>query len=164
MHMRWPSAASFLLAAACGQGAVTDPLDEGFDADPRPVLGAWAAELPTPPGEFDALVERGVGSLAGYFEFELWNRWWVVRFDDATWDGEIMRFVEPTDFGQREADSLVYWEARYVPPSLEPDVQPARIQLIASFGPGRNCCIVMMTYQRPAASTASSVAGGFDSR
>ena len=137
------------LAAACGHGAVTDPLDEGFDADPRAVLGAWAADLPTPPGTFDALVERGFGTLSGYFEFELWGRWWVVHFDDATWDGEAVRFVEPTDFGQREADSLVYWEARFIPARPAPNATDAQIQLSASFGPGRTCCIVMMSYQRP---------------
>lgn len=142
---------------------MTDPLDEGFEADPRPVLGAWAADLPTPPGTFDALVERDAGTLSGYFEFELWNRWWVVRFDDATWDGETVRFVEPTDFGQREEDSLVWWEARYIPPRSGPGASPAQIQLTASFGPGRNCCIVTMTYQRPA-SPASSLAVGSDSR
>jgi hypothetical protein len=144
------------VAAGCGRDAVTDPLDEGFDADPRPVLGSWAVDLPTPPGTFDALLERGVGTLSGYFEFELWGRWWVVRFRDATWDGETVRFVVPTDFGQREEDSLVYWEARYIAPRTAPNPSPPMIQLTASFGPGRNCCIVMMTYQRPGA-IASSV-------
>jgi hypothetical protein len=137
------------LAGACGQGAVTDPLREGFDVDPRPVLGAWAVNLPTPPGTFDALVERDAGTLSGFFEFELWGRWWVVHFSDATWDGQTVRFVERTDFGQREADSLVYWEALYVPRRSEPGAWPSRIALTASFGPGRNCCIVAMTYFRP---------------
>jgi hypothetical protein len=136
------------VALACGQGAVTDPLAAGFRADPRPVLGAWQVSLPTPPGRFDALVERGDGRLSGYFEFELWGRWWVVRFDDAIWDGAVIRFVEPSDFGQREADSLVYWEARYVPAGAG---LAARMSLSASFGPDRSCCIVQMTYFRPAA-------------
>lgn len=140
-------------ALACGQDAVTDPLGEGFEADPRPVLGAWEASVPTPPGRFDAHVERASGTLSGYFEFELWGRWWVVRFTDATWDGEVVRFVEPYDFGQREADSLVYWEARYVPAGAAPLSTP-RIELTASFGPGRSCCIVTMTYSRPATPAA----------
>ena len=152
-----------IFAAGCGQGAVTDPLDEGFEADPRPVLGAWAVDLPTPPGTFDALVERGVGTLSGYFEFELWGRWWIVRFRDAAWDGETLRFIVPTDFGQREEDSLVYWEARYIPPRSGPNSTPAMIQLTASFGPGRNCCIVTMTYQRSGATTFS-VSEGLHSR
>jgi hypothetical protein len=135
---------------ACGQGAVTDPLGDEFGADPRPVLGEWQVSLPTPPGRFDALVERDAGTLSGYFEFELWGRWWVVRFADATWDGEFLRFVEPTDFGQREADSLVYWEARYLPARSGMTPQPARVTLSASFGPDRSCCIVTMTYFRPA--------------
>ena len=134
---------------ACGQDAGTDPLRDGFDADPRPVLGAWEASVPTPPRRFDALVERASGTLSGYFEFQLWGRWWVVRFADATWDGEVVRFVEPYDFGQREADSLVYWEARYVPAGPASLLTP-RIELTASFGPGRSCCIVTMTYSRPA--------------
>ena len=90
----------------------------------RPVLGAWGVTLPTPPGRFDALVQREVSTLSGFFEFELWGRWWVVRFDEATWDGEVVRFVEPTDFGQREADSLVYWEARYLPARSQPPATP----------------------------------------
>lgn len=137
------------LVTACGQGAITDPLRESFEVDPRPVLGAWAVDLPTTPGTFDALVERDAGTLSGFFEFELWGRWWVVHFSDASWDGQTVRFVERTDFGQREADSLVYWEARYIPRRPEPGALPARIALSASFGPGRNCCIVTMTYYRP---------------
>lgn len=137
------------LFSACGQSAVTDPLLEGFDDDPRPVLGAWAATSSTPPGRFDALVERDPGRLAGFFEFELWGRWWVVHFRDATWDGEAIRFVEPTDFGQREEDSLVYWEARFVGARTGPNPAPARIDLSASFGPDRTCCILTMEYQRP---------------
>jgi hypothetical protein len=105
--------------------------------------------LPTPPGTFDALVERDAGTLSGFFEFELWGQWWVVHFSDATWDGQTVRFVERTDFGQREADSLVYWEARYIPRRSEPGAWPAQIALTASFGPDRNCCIVAMTYYRP---------------
>jgi hypothetical protein len=136
---------------ACGQGAVTDPFGDGFGADPRRVLGEWQVSLPTPPGRFDALVERDAGTLSGYFEFELWGRWWVVRFADGTWDGEFLRFVTPTDFGQREADSLVYWEARYLPGRSEPPAIPPRVALTASFGPGRLCCIVTMIYSRPAA-------------
>lgn len=137
------------LLSACGQGAVTDPLLEGFDDDPRPVLGGWAALLQTPPGRFDALVERDPGRLSGFFEFELWGRWWIVHFRDATWDGETIRFVEPVDFGQQEADSLVFWEARFVPARTGPDATRAQIVLSASFGPGRNCCILTMAYQRP---------------
>ena len=140
------------LALACGNGAVTDPLRAGFDADPRPVLGEWQTSAPPPPGRFDALLQRGAGTLSGYFEFALWGRWWVVRFADATWDGEVVRFVEPYDFDQQEADSLVYWEARYLPALTTQSPQP-RIQLTASFGPGRKCCIVMMTYTRPTATT-----------
>lgn len=143
-------------AFACGQDAVTGALGDGVEADPRPVLGSWEASLPTPPGEFDALVERTSGTLSGYFEFELWGRWWVVRFADATWDGAVVRFVEPYDFGQREADSLVYWEARYVPAGPAP-LSTARIQLTASFGPGRSCCIVTMTYSRPATPAARGI-------
>ena len=143
-------------ALACGQGAVTDPLRENFDADPRPVLGDWEVSLPTPPGKFDALVQREVSTLSGFFEFELWGRWWVVRFDEATWDGEVVRFVEPTDFGQREADSLVYWEARYLPARSQPPATPARIMLTASFGPGRSCCIVTMIYFRPEPAAAAA--------
>ncbi|HET6361815.1 MAG TPA: hypothetical protein VFH11_07130 [Gemmatimonadota bacterium] len=141
-------AASFALGA-CGQGAVTNPLLEGFDDDPRPVLGAWVAHAQTPPGRFDALVEREPGLLSGFFEFELWGRWWIVHFREATWNGEAIRFVEPTDFGQREADSLVYWEARFVPARPAPNPTDAQILLSASFGPGRSCCIVTMSYQRP---------------
>ena len=149
---------TLLLAAAlaCGQGAVTDPLREDFEADPRPVLGDWEVTLPTPPGRFDALVQRDAGTLSGFFEFELWGRWWVVRFADATWDGELVRFVEPVDFGQREADSLVYWEARYVPARSQPPAAPARVVLSASFGPGRNCCILTMTYFRPPAAAPAA--------
>ena len=76
------------VALACGSGAVTDPLRAGFEADPRPVLGEWQTSAVTPPGRFDALLERGAGRLSGYFEFALWGRWWVVRFANATWDGE----------------------------------------------------------------------------
>jgi hypothetical protein len=144
-------------ALACGQGAVTDPLRDEFGADPRPVLGEWQVSLPTPPGRFDALVERDTGTLSGYFEYELWGRWWVVRFSDAIWDGELLRFVVPTDFGQREADSLVYWEARYLPGRSEPPAYPARITLSASFGPGRTCCIVTMTYFRPASAAPAAL-------
>jgi hypothetical protein len=136
------------LLSACERGAVTDPLLEGFDEDPRPVLGAWASLGDTPPRRFDALVERDPGRLSGFFEFDLWGRWWIVHFRDATWDGETIRFVEPADFGQREADSLVFWEARFVPSRSGPNPSGARIQLEASFGPGRNCCILTMTYQR----------------
>jgi hypothetical protein len=138
-----------LVLAACGQGAVTDPLREGFDHDPRPVLGAWLARADTPPGRFDALVQRDAGRLSGFFEFELWGRWWIVHFQDATWDGETIRFVEPTDFGQREADSLVQWEARFVPAGPSPNPIDARIVLSASFSPERACCILTMSYQRP---------------
>ncbi|HET6639042.1 MAG TPA: hypothetical protein VFH82_09710 [Gemmatimonadota bacterium] len=138
-----------LALAACGEGAVTNPLLEGFDDDPRPVLGAWMARTDTPPGRFDALVERDPGSLSGFFEFELWGRWWIVHFRDATWDGENIRFTAPTDFGQQEADSLVYWEARFVPARPAPNPTTSRILLSASFGPGRNCCILSMSYQRP---------------
>ena len=46
------------IALACGSGAVTDPLRAGFDADPRPVLGEWQTSAVTPPGRFDALLER----------------------------------------------------------------------------------------------------------
>ena len=138
-----------LALAGCGQGAVTDPLLQGFDDDPRPVLGAWLARAETPPGRFDALVERDPGRLSGFFEFELWGRWWIVHFRDATWDGETIRFVAPTDFGQREADSLVFWEAQFVPARPAPNATTSQILLSASFGPGRSCCIVTMTYQRP---------------
>ena len=140
-------------ALACGSGAVTDPLRAGFDADPRPVLGEWQTSALTPPGRFDALLERGAGRLSGYFEFALWGRWWVVRFADATWDGEVVRFVEPYDFDQQEADSLVYWEARYLPAL---SFSEPRIQLTASFGPARKCCIVTMTYQRPTSDTPTA--------
>jgi|SRR5687767_6292905 len=149
MHYRSFAFTAFLALAACGQGAVTDPLLDGFGDDPRPVLGAWLARDETPPGRFDALVERTPGRLSGFFEFELWGRWWIVQFRDATWDGETIRFVEPTDFGQREADSLVYWEARFVPARLAPNPTDAQILLSASFGPGRTCCILTMSYQRP---------------
>jgi hypothetical protein len=141
--------AASLALAACGQGAVTDPLLVGFDDDPRPVLGAWLARAETPPGRFDALVERDPGRLSGFFEFELWGRWWIVHFRDATWDGEAIRFVEPTDFGQREADSLVHWEARFFRARPAPNPLDARIVLSASVGPERTCCILTMTYQRP---------------
>lgn len=137
------------LLSACGQGAVTDPLLEGFDDDPRPVLGSWLARTSMPPGRFDARVEREPGRLTGFFEFELWGRGWIVHYRDATWDGETIRFVEAVDFGQREEDSLVYWEARFIPARAGPNPSSARIQLSASFGPERNCCILTMTYQRP---------------
>lgn len=151
--MRGPSlliASSVLACAtlACGNGAVTDPLRAGFQADPRPVLGEWRTSAATPPGRFDALLERDAGTLSGYFEFALWGRWWVVRFADATWDGTTVRFVEPYDFDQQEADSLVYWEARYLP-TLSAPLSSPRLQLSASFGPGRSCCILTMTYTRP---------------
>jgi len=131
---------------ACG-GAVTDPLGGGFAVDPAPVLGEWAAPPALiPPVDFDALLLRDGNALDGFFEYELWGRWWVVHFEDATWDGETVRFVDHTDFGQREADSLVYWEARYVPARSS---TPRQIALTASFGPGRSCCIVSMSYRRP---------------
>lgn len=149
MRSRLFALAVCLGIAACGQGAVTDPLLEGFDEDPRPVLGAWLARTDAPPGQFDALVERDPGRLSGFFEFELWGRWWIVHFRDATWDGESIRFVAPTDFGQQEADSLVYWEARFVRARPAPNPMNARIVLTASFGPGRACCILTMSYQRP---------------
>ena len=149
MRSRFFAFATFLALAGCGQGAVTDPLLEHFDEDPRPVLGSWLARNQTPPGRFDALVERDPGRLSGFFEFELWGRWWIVHFRDATWDGETIRFVEPTDFGQREADSLVYWEARFISARPAPNPTDAQIQLSASFGPGRTCCILTMSYQRP---------------
>jgi hypothetical protein len=149
MRSRVFALAALIALAACGQGAVTDPLLEGFDDDPRPVLGTWMARVNTPPGRFDALVERDPGRLSGFFEFEVWGRWWIVHFRGATWDGETIRFVEPTDFGQREADSLVYWEARFVPARPAPNPTNAQILLSASFGPDRTCCILTMSYQRP---------------
>ncbi|HJU87656.1 MAG TPA: hypothetical protein VJ788_09835 [Gemmatimonadota bacterium] len=149
MRTRQFAFAASLALAACGQGAVTDPLREGFDHDPRPVLGAWQARADAPPGRFDALVQRDAGRLSGFFEFELWGRWWIVHFQDATWDGEIIRFAEPIDFGQREADSLVHWEARFVPAPAVPNAGDARIVLSASFSPERACCILTMSYQRP---------------
>lgn len=149
MRSRFFVFAATLALGACGQGAVTDPLLEGFQNDPRPVLGSWLARVETPPKRFDALVERDPGRLSGFFEFELWGRWWVVHFRAATWDGETIRFVEPTDFGQREADSLVYWEARFLPARPAPNPRKnAEIHLSASFGPGRSCCILTMSYQR----------------
>ena len=72
-----------------------------------------------------------------------------MHFRDATWDGETIRFAEPTDFGQREADSLVQWEARFVPAGPAPNPNDARIVLSASFSPERACCILTMSYQRP---------------
>lgn len=146
--------AAIALIVACG-GATTDPLGGGFAVDPAPVLGEWVAPPAlSPPVDFDAVVLRDGGVLHGYFEYELWGRWWVVHFEDATWDGETVRFVDRTDFGQREADSLVYWAARYVPARGS---TPRAIALTASFGPGRNCCIVSMTYRRPSVSPAAAL-------
>jgi len=133
---------------ACGD-AVTDPLREGFEVDPAPVLGDWSVRLQLPNETFDAIVERDAGTLSGYFEYELWGRWWVVHFHDAMWDGSAISWIEKTDFGQHPADSLVYWTASYSPGRDGPAPTPPRLTLTASFGPGRSCCVVVMHYYRP---------------
>ena len=138
------------LLSACGQGAVTDPLREGFDADPAPVVGTWTRTLDRPPGSFDVLVERDAGTLSGYFEYALWGRRWSVRFHDATWDGDAISFVDETDFGQQEADSLVYWTASYAPAREFPaGSRPAHLRLSAAFGNPPRCCVLIMDYYRP---------------
>lgn len=146
-----------LALASCGD-AVTDPLRGEFAVDPAPVLGEWVSPpAPFPPDDFDALLVADAGRLQGYFEFALWGRWWIVNFRDATWDGETVRFVSKTDFGQQEADSLVFWEAVYVPGAGS---SARRIALTASFGPLRNCCIVSMVYYRPGEVPAAAGAAG----
>lgn len=138
-----------LVAGGCGQGAVTDPLREAFQVDPRPVLGTWTRTLDRPAETFDVLVERDAGTLSGFFEYALWGRWWVVHFSDATWDGDAISFVEKTDFGQQPADSLVQWTASYWPGRDGPGASPPHLTLTASFGTPLRCCVVVMHYYRP---------------
>lgn len=141
----------FLLPALLGcQQAVTNPLREGFAVDPSPVVGMWSRTLDRPTETFDVLVEREAGQLSGYFEYALWGRRWMVRFRDATWDGDAISFVDKTDFGQQEADSLVYWTASYAPARAFPaGSHPAYIRLTAAFGTPLRCCVVDMRYYRP---------------
>jgi hypothetical protein len=134
------------LLAGCGQGAVTDPLREGFAVDPRPVVGTWTRTMALPAATFDALVEPEGGTLSGFFEYELWGRWWVVHFRDATWDGDAITFVDETDFGQQPADSLVHWTASYAPGR---NGRPPHLTLNAAFGTPLRCCVVSMHYYRP---------------
>lgn len=141
---------SCALIVGCGQGAVTDPLREGFEADPRPVLGTWSMTLDRPAETFDVIVERDAGTLSGFFEYELWGRWWIVHFSDATWDGTAISFVEKTDFGQQPADSLVQWTASYAPArEYSGGSTPPRLTLTAAFGTPLRCCVVVMHYYRP---------------
>ncbi len=141
----------FLLPALLScQQAVTDPLREGFAVDPAPVVGTWTTTLDSPTGTFDVLVEREAGQLSGYFEYALWGRRWMVRFHDATWDGDAIAFVDRTDFGQQEADSLVFWTASYAPAKAFPaGSRPAYLRLTAAFGTPLRCCVVDMSYYRP---------------
>jgi hypothetical protein len=137
------------LLAGCGQGAVTDPLREGFAVDPRPVVGTWTRTMTLPAATFEALVERDGGTLSGFFEYELWGRWWIVHFRDATWDGDAISFVDKTDFGQQPADSLVHWTASYAPGRTGPNARPPHLTLSAAFGTPLRCCVVVMHYYRP---------------
>jgi hypothetical protein len=138
------------------QQAVTDPLREGFPVDPAPVVGPWTTSLDGPTagvgltGAFDVLVERQAGHLSGFFEYALWGRRWTVRFQHATWDGDAISFVDKTDFGQQEADSLVFWTASYAPASDFPaGSRPSYLRLTAAFGTPPRCCVVDMSYYRP---------------
>lgn len=101
-----------LSAAGCGN-AVTDPLDEGPDA--TPVLGTWqlVGEDGCPDPDHVAVVEKGAGTLYGYFSFPLWNQEWQVLFADVRWDGTRFAFRDAETYGLNMPD--MEWEGVFTP-------------------------------------------------
>src|SRR5688500_15086578 len=134
-RLRLPLAYAFAgLALACS-GAVTDPLDEGWRANPAPILGTWHLALPE--GEVDRthqliLEIAGPGILSGQLAFPLFGQEHVLVFPGAVgWDGVAFLFDHPETFGLNLQGEPLEWRVRYVAPSqqtcFEPELRAAGI-------------------------------------
>jgi hypothetical protein len=94
-------AAGILLATLAANGCgdpVGDPSDV-FDVSPAPVLGRWIEREPTDDPPREAVIEAGAGVLLGVFEFERTGLAFEVNFNEASWDGEQIRFLTGDVFG-----------------------------------------------------------------
>ena len=117
-------------AAACG-GAVTDPLD-AFLVSPEPVLGRWIT-VTTSGDTLEADIESGAGFLFGSFQFERTGIGFQLQFNDASWDGQAIRFNSEDLFGT--GAERIDWTALHVPAS-ESQTGRAILRLFPRVGGG----------------------------
>lgn len=119
MHKRsvLPLLASLVLPG-CGD-PVTNPLYEGFEADPAPILGTW--HMVGEDGATDAtdarypfVIVRGAGYLFGEVRFHMFSQSWEMKFNDVRdWDGTEFHFDHHETHGLT-IDRL-RWTVRYQP-------------------------------------------------
>lgn len=114
-YCRTPALFLTFLAVACGDGAVTDPLREGFAVDPASFVGEWRlldAESQVSE-EHSATIERGSGVLFGRFTFRLFSQEWRVDFSDARWVESGFRFQDSETYGL--IMPAMTWTVSYTP-------------------------------------------------
>lgn len=102
---RFPRGAALIILSVaifgCGD-AVTNPLHEGFRADPTPILGTWhlVAEDGTADDRYPLVIERGAGVLFGEVQMPIFGEHWQIFFRDVEdWDGEEFHFFHSETFG-----------------------------------------------------------------
>lgn len=133
----------------CGDAA-TNPLHEGFEADPSPILGTW--HMVGEDGKTDArypfVIERGADFLFGEVRFRMFSQDWQMFFTDVRdWDGRGFTFHHSETHGL-SVDRLK-WSVGYqprveqsCPPGWTGD-QPDRPEFLLLQGPRA------MTFRRP---------------